>query len=332
EKEQPEEFGLGSGRRVRERLLWSLAGALIGGLVVSLTFWNSIRSARSEHPPSARLAVTLPATEALADYRAQHMLALSPDGSRLVYVGMRGGVRQLYLRPIAEWNALPIPGTEGAENPFFSPDGHWVAFFADDKLKKVSLEGGMPVTLCSSNSPVGGTWGADNTIIFSGFTYGLFRVPSDGGTPKKITTPDAARKERAHIWPQFLPGGKAVLLTIWTGGPLDDARIGIADLATGKVRYLFEGGADARNLRSGRILEARGGVVLAVPFDVRRMEVTGPPTTVLTGAMAGGINGEGQFDFSPGGTLAYLPGEVRINTRTLVWADRGGASVPVSET
>jgi serine/threonine-protein kinase len=329
--EQADTPARASRQRIRERLLWGLVGAVVAGLVLSLAFWNSIRSARPERRSGVRLAVALPATEPL-EFSGTHMLALSPDGRRLVYVGKQGEGQQLCVRPIGEWSVLPLPGTEGAENPFFSPDGQWVAFFADDKLKKVSLDGGTPVTLCSTPPIVGGTWGANDTIVFtSGFASGLFSVPAGGGTPKRVTTPDAARKERAHLWPQFLPGGKSVLLTIWEGGTFDDARVAIADLATGRIRTLFSGGTDARFLPSGHIAYARGGTVMAVPFDLRRLEVTGPPVTVLSGVLSGLTNGESQFAFSLDGSLAYVPGEARADARTLVWTDRGGTATPVSE-
>src|SRR5262249_36053078 len=159
-----------------------------------------------------------------------------------------------------------------------------------------------------------------------------WKVSAGGGTPKEVTSPDVARQERSHIWPQLLPGGKTVLFTIWTGVGFDDARIAVADLATGQVRTIFEGGSDARYLPSGHIVYLRGGALLAVPFDATRLEVTGPPVAVLTGVLSGVVNGESQFDVSLDGSLAYLPGDLRVWERTLVWVDRRGASVPVSET
>ena len=322
-----------SPRRPRERLVWAFAGALAGGLVVALALWSSMQTARPALHPGARLAVTLPAEEPI-DYLPSHVLALSPDGSRLVYIGKRGETRQIFLRPIDQWDAVPIPGTEGASNPFFSPDGQWVAFFSEDnKLKKVSLGGGLPVTLCSTSSPLGGSWGPDDTIVFTrNFTSGLWKISAKGGTPKEVTSPDVARNERVHIWPQLLPGEKAVLFTIWMGVSFDDARIAVADLETGRVRILFEGGSDARYLPSGHLVYARGGSLLAVPFDAARLQVTGPPVTVLPGVLSSGVNGESQIDVSLEGSLAYLPGGVRSWEKTLVWVDRRGASVPVSET
>src|SRR5262249_16017736 len=161
-------------------------------------------------------------------------IALASDGSRLVYVANHGGSTQLYLRSIDRFEAMPIPGTEGAESPFFSPDGQSVGFFAGGKLKKVSLSGGAPLTLCSAPASRGASWGPADSIIFAhSITSGLFRVSAAGGTPKPLTVPDRKRREFSHRWPEILPGGTAVLFTVWTGLSFDDARSGVLSLATG---------------------------------------------------------------------------------------------------
>jgi eukaryotic-like serine/threonine-protein kinase len=320
-----------SRRRFRERLRWILAGAFAGALIAGLTVWASIRAIRPERSTGARLAMPVPATEPLA-LRVTHVFAFSPDGTRIVYLGRKGKSRQLYLRPIDQFNAVPIPGTEGAEEPVFSPDGQWVAFDADDKLKKVSLSGGLPVSLCAITGPqIGAAWGTDDTIVFSAFSSGLFKISADGGTPTNVATPDPVRGERAYIWPRFLPDGKSILFTIWTGGNFDDARIAVLDLATGKKRSVLEGGTDARYLPTGHLLYERGGSLLAVRFDAKRFEVIGPPITVLGGVLSGVINGESHFDVSAGGSLAYLPGGVRAIEMTLVWVDRRGTAISAAE-
>ncbi len=320
-----------SRRRSRERLIWGLAGALAGAVLASAVVWTVMRAARLQRRAGAQLAITLPAAEPMV-LRSSHILAISPDGSRVVYVGKRGNSRQLYLRSVDQWNAVPIPGTEGAENPFFSPDSQSVAFFADNKLKKVSLGGGLPATLCGTETVLGGTWGADDTIVMGGFTSGLWRVSAAGGTSRKLAAPDLSQSERAYLWPQLLPGGKSVLFTIWTGSSFDEARIAVADLETGQHRTIFEGGTDARYLPTGHLLYERGGSLLAVPFDAKRLRTKGSPVTVLAGVLSGVTNGESHFDFSLDGSLAYLPGGVQVTERTLVWVDRRGAEVPISET
>jgi serine/threonine-protein kinase len=130
-----------------------------------------------------------------------------------------GGSTQLYVRAIDRFEATPIPGAEGAQSPFFSPDGQSVAFFAEGKLNKISLSGGGPLTLCNTPTNRGGSWGQDDTIIFTpAAASGLFRVSAAGGTPKPLTVPDRRKGELSHRWPEILPGGKALLFTNWRGG------------------------------------------------------------------------------------------------------------------
>jgi serine/threonine-protein kinase len=165
----------------------------------------------------------------------------------LVYVANHSGSRQLYVRPIDRLESTPIPGTDGAESPFFAPDGQSVAFFARGKLKKVFLAGGVPLSLCSAPANRGGSWGPDDSIIFApSINQGLFRVSAGGGTPKPLTIPDRDKGEYGHRWPEILPGGRALLFTVWTGANFDEARIKVLSLETGEQRVLVEGGFCAR--------------------------------------------------------------------------------------
>ena len=190
-----------------------------------------------------RLSVALPPSDRLA-LGLTPVVALSPDGSRLAYVANRAGTNQLYVRPIDRLEATAIPGTEGAESPFFSTDGQSLGFFAEGKLKKVSLSGGAALTLCSAAAVRGASWGPDDNIILTpSFSSGLFRVSAAGGTPKPLTILDRKKGEASHRWPEILPGGKAVLFTNWSGGAnFDDSRIAVQSLETGERRTLLEGG------------------------------------------------------------------------------------------
>src|SRR6516162_6712050 len=133
-------------------------------------------------------------------------VAISPDGSRLAYVGRRGSTEQLYTRALGELDVMPIPGTEDAVSPFFSPDGNWVGFGADDELRKVSLAGGRPQTLCAARGLLGASWGSMNSIVFSSAgDTGLQRVSADGGVPVRLTMPSANRGEIVQRAPQLLP-------------------------------------------------------------------------------------------------------------------------------
>jgi eukaryotic-like serine/threonine-protein kinase len=191
-------------------LPWALA-AILALVVVALTIGNVLHTPQPPTRPIARLVVNLPPTDHLA-LGFTPVLAVSPDGSRLVYAANHSGSTQLYLRSIGRFEATPIPGTEGAETPFFSPDGQSVGFFADGKLKKISLRGGAPLTLCIASANRGASWCPDDTIIFtpSNLLSGLFQVSAGGGIPKPLTVPDNKKGEISHRWPQILPGGKAV--------------------------------------------------------------------------------------------------------------------------
>jgi eukaryotic-like serine/threonine-protein kinase len=311
----------------RRAIPWSLAALAVLSLGVAL--WSLMRAPRPPTRPVARLVVALPPTEQLA-LGPHPAIALSPDGSRLVYVARHGGGTHLYTRPIARFEAALMPGTEGAESPFFSPDGQSVGFFADGKLKRVSVSGGAPLTLCSAPTNRGGSWAPDDTIIFApAITLGLFEVPAAGGTPKPLTVPDRKKGEYGHRWPQILPGGKAVLFTIWTGAYFDEARIGVLSLETGERRVLIEGGTYARYIPSGHMVYARAGGLLAVPFDLKRLEVTGPSVSILEGVSMNPTFGGAEFSSSSDGSLVYVPGGSSAVERTLLWVDRKGEARPL---
>src|SRR5260370_36235906 len=138
-------------------------------------------------------------------------MANALGGTAVVYMVRHSGISQLYLRRVDRLEATPLRGTENGLYPFFSPDGQWVAFFAAGKLKKVSVLGGTPVTLCEAPAGRGGTWSPDNSIIFGSANSGLMRVSASGGTPERLTRLDSSRGERSHRWPKVLPGGQAVL-------------------------------------------------------------------------------------------------------------------------
>jgi serine/threonine-protein kinase len=191
----------------RRALPWALA-ALSALVLLALIVANVLRAPHAPTRPIARLVVALPPGDRVAGGR-RGQIALAPDASRLVYVANHSGSTQLYLRAIDRFEATPIPGTDGAESPFFSPDGQSVGFFAEGKLRKVSLRGGAPLTLCSAPDSRGGSWGPDDTIIFApSLTSGLFRISAAGGTPKSLTVPDRNKGEYAHRWPKFCPAAR----------------------------------------------------------------------------------------------------------------------------
>jgi eukaryotic-like serine/threonine-protein kinase len=324
----------GTRRRSRGPLLWGLAAAaLIVGSVAGVLL-RAPGSRTSRVSPLMRLNLAFPPEESPVLGLPSPVLALSPDGKRLVYVGRRPeGGRGLYVRPLDRLEATAIPGTEGALDPFFSPDGEWVGFGADGKLKKVSLSGGQPLTLCEATILRGASWGSDGTILFSpSGNAGLFRVSEKGGQPKPLTTLNPEKGESTHRWPDILPGGRTALFTIHSlSGDYESARIGAISLETGERRIVLEGGTYARYVPTGHIIYLRNRSLFAVPFDSKRLEVTGSPVPVLDGVSVFSTAGYANYAISRTGSLIYAPSDPRASERELVWLDRKGSTRLLTE-
>ena len=254
-------------------------------------------------------------------------LDLSADGRRIAFVNnVSPAVRQLFVKGLDEIDAKPLTGTDGAYGPFFSPDGEWVAFFAGGKLQKVPARGGTPVTLCDAPEFLGGSWGDNGQILISGRQRGLMRVSAEGGTPEPLTTPDHGRGEIDHHAPRWLPGGRALLLTLHAGPEV--FRVAVRSLDTGEQRTLIEDGFDARYAASGHIVYGRANTLLAAPFDLDRLTITGPSVPVVENAFTVNNSGIAGFSVASDGTLIYLPAEA-IAGRTLTWVDRTGKAEPL---
>ena len=277
-----------------------------------------------------QLSLSLPAPLATVfDPNPGSPFALSPDGSQIVFVAsVAGKPQQLYLRLFDQQSGTPIPGTENATQPFFSPDGESVGFFAQGKMRKVSLQGGPPVQLGEAPVPHGASWGADDTIIYApNFGSGLLRISATGGTPQILTTPNQKEQEISHRWPQVLPDGKNVIFTmqVASGSSFDEARIAVLSLETDKWRTLLTGGSYARYVPPGHIVYAHAGSLMAVPFDLSRIELRGAPVPVQEGVVTTALtSGGAEYDVTPSGMLAYVPGNAKAPVRSLAWVDRSG--------
>ncbi len=241
------------------------------------------------------------------------------------------------MRAIDRLEAEPIAGTEDSDSPFFSSDGQWVGFWKGGELKKVPAGGGPAVTICETAPVSGASWGSNNLVVFARGGGGLWQVSGDGGTPQPLTTLDANNGERNHVLPHVLPGGKAVLFTIRKAAGTrptawDDAQIVVRSLVSGDQTTLIEGGADARYVSTGHLVYVRQGTLMAVPFDLDRLALTGAAVGIVNSVMqavntpSGAIEtGAAQFSVSASGTLVYVSGGMfPEGERSLIWVDRAG--------
>ena len=288
--------------------LWQRAlPALVVGLatvVAGLVVWGMTRRVPAELAVS-RTSVVLPQTQRRTN-TGRRGVAVSPTGTHVAYVANE----QLYLRAMDEMDAKPLGGTEGSAPtlPFFSPDGQWLGFYStrDGQLEKIALTGGAAVTLCDTGNPYGASWGADDTIVFGQGARGIFQVSATGGTPELLIPVETESGERAQS-PQILPDGRTVLFT-FAHDDWSEAQIVVQSLSTGERRVLIEGGTDARYLPTGHLVYALAGNLLAVAFDLDRLEILGGPVPLIEDVSDAFATGGANFDISRNGTLLYLPG------------------------
>ncbi len=311
---------------------WANATGLIvlTAIVTSLAIWILVPSTPSVSQPLKRFVITPPSTETLANF-AGGEVAISPDGRRLVYVAQGETGSQLYLRSMDDLTTRSIPGTERVgQNPFFSPDGEWVAFFADGKLKKTSLTGGTPIILCDAfGSWSSGIWGSDDTIFFSsGQSLGksLFRIAAAGGALEKLAAPETETGEVDYRYPEILPGGKALLFTVVFS--FDNMQVDVLQLETGERKIVLKDARQAQYLPTGHLVfgqPGRGtGSLWAVPFDLETLEVRGDAVPVLDGIRQYPNFGV-DYTLSHEGTLVYLPASAE--GRKILWVNREGTEV-----
>jgi Tol biopolymer transport system component len=258
---------------------------------------------------------------------------MSPDGKVLAFVAANAGGRsQIYTRRMDQLQATALSGTVGAIDPFFSPDGAWIGFFAEGKLKKVSVTGGAPSTLCDAPSDRGGTWTDDGYIIFAPANRGtLFRIPSGGGTPEAVTK--LAEDEVTHRWPRAILGGQAVLFAGASNGNTanwDNANIIVESVATGERKVLQRGGYAPTYVPTGHLIYMHQGTLFAAPFDVGHLEMTGTPVPIAEAVVSNRGNGGAQFNFSRNGDLVYQSGDkVGEDQPAIYWMDQAGKTQPL---
>jgi serine/threonine-protein kinase len=269
-------------------------------------------------------------------------MALSPDGRTLVFTGFHGRQLQLYKRALDQNDAAGIPGTDGASEPFFSPDGQWIGFFAAGKLRKVPMSGGPASDICDTpdarsrawGGSFGASWSSNDTILFAEGRQGIMQVAASGGSPQVLVKPDPAKATQdSYRTPQLLPDGKTLLFTSLPNvGDWVDAEIIARRLDNGEQHSLIKGGADARYVPTGHLVYIQHSVLMAVPFEAKRAQLAGSPVAMLDHVMQsiyvpnGAVDtGMAQFAISPAGHLVYATGGVSPPfLDTMVRVDRKG--------
>ncbi len=300
---------------------WVLA-ALLGLGLAWLLFSGSRTNAPAAGP--MRFSVTLPQGVALSESDIESHSAISPDGRWLVFVGSSGEKERLYLRPIDSLEARPLPGTEGAITPFWSPDSRYVGFYADGKIHKVAVAGGPPQIICDGGIESLPSWGSGGQILFVQLgekNGGLWVVNASGGEPRRVMALDAGRGETAHVWPYFLPDGRHFLFITMNraadrsrlplrAGSLDSAETTAVGVVASRVEYA-----------QGYLLHVREGVLLAQPFDAGKLRMTGEPVALadhvyqFNGPLMAG------FSASQTGVVVYEPS---TRSSRVSWLDRTG--------
>jgi serine/threonine-protein kinase len=304
----------------RRAIPWSItvvSVAVVAGAIWSLT--------RPVSRPITRFLITPESTVPLANVVGNDV-AVSPDGSNIVYLASSGAGTQLYVRRLDEITTRPIAGTEGSfGQPFFSPDGGSVAFFTFDQLKRVSLLGGGAMSVCNTVlGGVSGSWGPGGMIVFSDASYSLYRVSVAGGEPQILAVPDKEKGEIYYRHPEILPGGEAVLFTVWGNGAFQTR---VLSLETGDQKIVIEGGRQAHYLPTGYLVYERAGNLTTVPFDLERLEISGNAVPVLEGVRQ--HNFAADYALSTNGTLVYVSSTG--GQWSLVWVDRDGTHQPLME-
>jgi serine/threonine-protein kinase len=325
--------GTSTVRASRSRL-GLVIGIVVAGLLGGIALWSRAGGGVATNEPVRRIPIAVPSEQQLTGgilATSENLLALAPDGSRLVFAAQTEMSTKLYVRAFDEFEVEPLAGTEGGKAPFYSPDGEWIGFFADGKLQKIPAGGGRPQLICETGSfiisrTIGASWGSDGTIVYFLGGEGLARVAAFGGVPEKLTSPNSEQDVRWHGAPQILPNGK-VLFTV---GSDAGHRIAVLSLETGDWTGVagLEEASGAQYLANGTLIFGRAGKLFAVPFDAERLEVVGVPVPVLDGVLTSNL-GLAVYSTTSSGSLAYVPGDIAENHLVLV--DRNGRTEPLTK-
>ena len=307
------------------------AAAILGAAATSIVLWPA---APANGPTVTRFVLSTPAAQTLLVDPQSRDLAITPDGTRVVY---KGGPRvdrtQLFAYALDQLAPEPLTGLGLPKQPFTSPDGRWVAFFepgpAGVMLRKVAMTGGPPVDVSEIDGPSrGASWGDNDTIIAASAApdTGLLRIPATGGGATVLTRPNRSAGEADHLWPQVLPGSHAVLYTITAlTGDLSAAHVAVFDITTGQSKTLVRGASQAYYVSSGHLVYIAGGALWGIAFDPERLETLGT-ARVLVAQIITLPTGSAEFDIARDGTLVYVArGGSSEAPRMLAWVNRAGS-------
>jgi len=304
--------------RLPRLLLAALAALLMATVGMG---WALLRGHAPARPTPRSLSVVLPEDLRLVN-DTHGSVAISKDGTQVVLAAEDDDGQRLYLRDLGSPALRALPATDGAESPFFSPDGRWIAF-SQGGLKKVSLDGGAPVPLAPRMSGAG-VWGPDGQIYFtSDYDKGLSRIAAGGGAPVELTRPDPGQGELNHIFPELLPGGRALLFTSFRM-PFAESRIEALSLASGERHVEVEHAIEPKYLASGHLAFVRDEALMVAPFDPESLRVTGPVVPARHEVAVSYADGHAEYALSANGTLALVPRSVMPARREVVRLDRAG--------
>jgi hypothetical protein len=319
--------------RSRARRIAPIAAAgLAGAIIAAAAAWLLLKKPEAaRHPTRFRIE-----TPFVSRTTVDRPLAISPDGRYIVHASISGSGTLLMLRSLDRLEETVVGGGTTGLSPFFSPDSKWLGFFtASGEIRKVAVAGGSATTIGRvTGIPRGAAWSEDGTIVFGSAVGadGIFQVPAAGGTPQNLLKPEAARGEIALRYPSFLPGGRRLIYTLVTPGvgPSGaDYQLVAFDLATGQKKPLMNG-SQATYVATGHLVYGHNGSLRAVPFDAKRLEMTGEPFEAV-GRVGMYLTGGAAYAVSSNGTLIYMPGGAADfgAPRSLAWIDRTGREEPV---
>jgi serine/threonine-protein kinase len=308
----------------RSGIRWwiTAAAVLLASVIASTATWFAMHP---DTPRVVRFDITPPPEALLTVGPIGPNLMISPKGDRIVYHARHGATTALEMRSLDTGEAGPLPQTNDATYPSFSPDGSHLVFFKAGKLYKLTIDSRVLTALASISDGTGTSWGVPDTVVFTrpGSKGGLFRIAAGGGTPERITAPDANAGEQDYVSPLALPDGSTVLFSVRSASA-GNSRLAIAarSLASGEQKTLIEGGVHPLYATGGYLLYVQGGVLIGSRFDAERLTVVGPAVPLVNGIIAKGSTAN--IGLSSNGTLTYIPGSTINYVSRFIWRGRDG--------